>query len=138
MKIPYIGLLRLCFAPTNKVFFFFSCLAFKQKNIIIKSRKTNKSNENPTECNQWGFLVLFVTRCLIKTVLIMPLNIKHIEKINRRFRERTRTALGSRTELIFSQRKSQLLSERHRFYRWRGKRTRVSFWETHKWAFSYK
>ena len=30
---------------------------------------------------------------------------------------RTRTALGSRTELIFSQRKSQLLSERHRFYR---------------------
>ena len=38
----------------------------------------------------------------------MPLNIKHIEKINRRFRERTQTALGSRTELIFSQKKSQL------------------------------
>ena len=46
----------------------------------------------------------------------MPLNIKHIEKINRRFRERTQTALGSRTELIFRKEKSTL-SERHRFYR---------------------
>ena len=56
-----------------KVFFFFSCLAFTQKNVIIKSRKTNKSNENPTDCTQWGFLVLFITRSLTKTQWVLKL-----------------------------------------------------------------
>ena len=51
---------------TYQGLFLFSCLAFTQKNVIIKSRKTNKSNENPTDCTQWGFLVL-ITRSLTKT-----------------------------------------------------------------------
>ena len=62
----------------------------------------------------------------------MPLNIKHIKKINRRFRERTRTALGSRTELIFSQGKSQLLSERYRIIGNEGNERGFLFRETHK------
>ena len=91
-----------------------------------------KSNKPIKSCNTVTF-----TRILKMTLFKISFFAKTKLK-NRRFREWTRTALGGRTELIFSQRKSQLLSERHRFYRWRGKRTRVSFWETLKWAFSYK
>ena len=70
-----------------------------------------KSNKPIKSCNTVTFTRIF-KMTLFKISFFAKTKLK-----NRRFRERTRTALGSRTELIFSQRKSQLLSERHRFYR---------------------
>ena len=60
-----------CWSKTKVFSFLLYCIYLK--NVIIKSRKTNKSNENPTDCTQWGFLNTFATRSLIKTQWVLKL-----------------------------------------------------------------
>ena len=91
-----------------------------------------KSNKPIKSCNTVTF-----TRILKMTLFKISFFAKTKLK-NRRFREWTRTALGGRTELIFSQRKSQLLSERYRIIGNEGNERGFLFWETHKWAFRHK